>query len=229
MKKDILYSSLFIHPLWIPLILIRVAGRWSRSHLTLGKGRVHPGQAASPSQGSHRDRQPFTLTFTPTGNLEINEPAACLWTVGGSQREPTLPRGEHANSTQKDRPSCCEATVLATTPPCNSSLVSCFLLSFAKTYDDVSKVEKYESELCDLFRWRHKVSPQSVKKKKHVKWVWNIITNCGCKPICNITKIKILSLLFSVKAPLCSFSLLAPPSVFEVFNVYFSVVNTQLR
>jgi len=31
------------------------------------------------------------------------------------------------------------------------------------------------------------------------------------------------------KAPLCSFSLLAPPSVFEVFNVYFSVVNTQLR
>jgi len=32
-----------------------------------------------------------------------------------------------------------------------------------------------------------------------------------------------------VKAPLWSFSLLAPPSVLEVFIVYFSVVNTQLR
>jgi len=37
-------------PLSIPLILIRVAGRWSRSQLTLGEGRVHPGQVASPSR-----------------------------------------------------------------------------------------------------------------------------------------------------------------------------------
>jgi len=56
--------------------------------------------------------------------------------VGGSwrtRREPTLPGGEHANSTQKDRPdwelnprpSCCEATVLATTPPCSPALPIC--------------------------------------------------------------------------------------------------------
>jgi len=46
--------------------------RWSRSQLTLGEGRVHPGEVASPSQGTHRDRQAFMLTFTPIGNLEIN-------------------------------------------------------------------------------------------------------------------------------------------------------------
>jgi len=55
--------------------------------------------------------------------------------VGGrrrTRREPTLPRGEHANTTQKDRPdrepypwpSCCEATVLATTPSCSPHLRS---------------------------------------------------------------------------------------------------------
>ena len=52
--------------------------------------------------------------------------------VGGSQstqREPTHSRGEHANSTQKGpsrelnlEPSCCEATVLTTTPPCSPVL-----------------------------------------------------------------------------------------------------------
>ena len=49
--------------------------------------------------------------------------------MGGSwstRREPTHTRGEHANSTQKGpsqelnlEPSCCEATVLTTTPPCS--------------------------------------------------------------------------------------------------------------
>jgi len=68
-------------PIWIfhpsihyqyRFILIRIAGRWSRSQLTSGEGRGHPGQAASPSQGTHRDIQPFTLTFTHMGNLVIN-------------------------------------------------------------------------------------------------------------------------------------------------------------
>jgi len=36
----------------------------------IGRRRVHPGRVASPSQGSYRE--PFTLTFTPTGHLEVN-------------------------------------------------------------------------------------------------------------------------------------------------------------
>jgi len=40
----------FFFSLSIPLILIRVAGRWSRSQLTLGEDSVHSGQAASPSR-----------------------------------------------------------------------------------------------------------------------------------------------------------------------------------
>jgi len=56
----------------IPLILIGVTGRWSRSQLTLGEGRLHPGEVASPSQGTYRDTQPFTLTFTLMGNLELH-------------------------------------------------------------------------------------------------------------------------------------------------------------
>uniref|UniRef100_A0A3Q4BYS6 Uncharacterized protein n=1 Tax=Mola mola TaxID=94237 RepID=A0A3Q4BYS6_MOLML len=35
-----------------------------------GQRRGHPGQVASSSQDTYRDKQPSTLTFTPTGNLE---------------------------------------------------------------------------------------------------------------------------------------------------------------
>ena len=61
------------------------------------------------------------------GNLEFHS-------VGGSQstrREPKQEWREHANSTQKgpsqpvgliSEPSCCEATVLTTAPPCHPHL-----------------------------------------------------------------------------------------------------------
>ncbi len=111
-----------IHPLSIPLILNRTCcgGCWSRSQLVLGERR------GTPWTGRQSDRQPLTLTFTPMGNLE----SPCLWIVGGSRstrRESTQARGEHAISTQKGpsrpvgsnpEPSCCEAPVLATAPPC---------------------------------------------------------------------------------------------------------------
>ena len=50
---------------------------------------------------TYREKQPFTLTFTPTDNLEQSNIPACLWIVGGSQStwRKTSPR-EHVNSTQ---------------------------------------------------------------------------------------------------------------------------------
>jgi len=69
LKRNI-WAMYHKHPLSIPLILL--LGPRGRFKLTLGEGRVHPGPAASPSQGTYRDRQPFMLTFTPTGNLEFN-------------------------------------------------------------------------------------------------------------------------------------------------------------
>ncbi|XP_061615502.1 sperm-associated antigen 1A isoform X3 [Phyllopteryx taeniolatus] len=51
---------------------------------------------------AHTNKQPFALTFTPTGSLE-SPIHACFWDVGGNRsarRKPTQARGEHANSTQ---------------------------------------------------------------------------------------------------------------------------------
>uniref|UniRef100_A0A3B5ADQ6 B30.2/SPRY domain-containing protein n=1 Tax=Stegastes partitus TaxID=144197 RepID=A0A3B5ADQ6_9TELE len=72
-------------------------------------------------------RQPSTLTFTPTDNLQspINP------------ERTHAARGEHGDSTQKDpgcphrdanrRPSSCEATVLTTEPPCSPPLPFAFM------------------------------------------------------------------------------------------------------
>src|SRR4029434_896037 len=64
---------------------------------------------------------------------------ACLYDVvrhRSNRRKPTQARGEHANSTQKGPgttwndqdsdpgPSCCEATVLTTEPPCCRSMIT---------------------------------------------------------------------------------------------------------
>ncbi|KAK2848869.1 hypothetical protein Q5P01_008703 [Channa striata] len=50
----------------------RGTGAYSRCHWA--RGRPHPGQVnslcQSPHRETYRDRQPVTLTFTPTGNLE---------------------------------------------------------------------------------------------------------------------------------------------------------------
>ena len=128
----IIIIIIIIHSFSVTAYSVRVAGCWSLSQLTLGERRGSPWTSRQVTAGlTHRDRQPLTLTFTPTGNSEspINL-HACLWTVGGSRRtwrEPTQTRGEHANSAQKgpapathsnSRPSCCEAAVLTTAPPC---------------------------------------------------------------------------------------------------------------
>ena len=77
------------------------------------KEGVHPGRVAGP----HIDEQPCT----PTGNLEPQINLTCM----SCGRKPMQAR---ANSTQKgpclglnQEPSCCEATVLTTKPPCCTS------------------------------------------------------------------------------------------------------------
>lgn len=51
---------------------------------SLHKGGVHPGRVGSSSRGWQGDKQPCSLTFTPTGNLEspINLYVSRLWTMG---------------------------------------------------------------------------------------------------------------------------------------------------
>ncbi|KAK3522245.1 hypothetical protein QTP70_034136 [Hemibagrus guttatus] len=76
------------------------------------QGRIHPGQSANPSQGTHTH-----------DNLEmsINLPRMSLdW-----ERKPLRAQGEHANSTHTWRrresnpqPWRCAANVLTTKPPC---------------------------------------------------------------------------------------------------------------
>ena len=131
-NKNVLEPTLTIQIIHPSIICNRLSysgsqvGR-SRSQLTLGDGRLHLGQITRLSQSWHTETDNHSLTFTPTGHLESTVNLTCLSLDCGSgrRRKPTLPRGEHANYTQKDpnlnsnlRPSCCEATVLTTAPPC---------------------------------------------------------------------------------------------------------------
>jgi len=112
------YSIPFSKPL---IILFRV---WSRSQLTLGEGRAHPGQVGSLSQGTCRGRQPFSPTFTPTGNSEPPVNRSCM----SLDR-----RGERANSTKKNpSPSGCEVTLLATTPLCSPHFIMCLRMLYKR-------------------------------------------------------------------------------------------------
>ncbi len=82
---------------------------------------------------THRDIQPFTLTFTPMGNLEspINLHIFGLWEEAGVPRENPRRHGENMQTPHREalshdwesnaEPSYCEAPVLTTVPltPCH--------------------------------------------------------------------------------------------------------------
>ncbi|XP_060773494.1 phosphoribosylformylglycinamidine synthase isoform X3 [Neoarius graeffei] len=77
---------------------------WSLSQLTTGERQGTPWTSRQVITGlTHRHRQPFTLAFTPTVNLESPVNLTCMsLDCGGNrstQRKPTRTRGEHANST----------------------------------------------------------------------------------------------------------------------------------
>ena len=95
-------------------------------------------------RATYRDKQPFTLTFTPTVNLEspMNLTPFCMSLDCG--RKPENPERTHAytgrtcklhterpwlNRDSNPEPSCCEAKVLTTTPPC-SHCIHFTLLNF---------------------------------------------------------------------------------------------------
>jgi len=116
------------------------------------RGGVHRGQVASPSQG-HTERNKtnnHACSHSLLGTILSHQLTwhACFWAMGGSCstcREPTHTRGEHANSTQKgwdsnQEPSCCEATVLTTTPMC--SPVSLYSHQAKLTYQPYASLMK---------------------------------------------------------------------------------------
>ena len=73
---------------------------------------------------TYRDRQPSTLTFTPTGTLESPITRQFLdW-------------GRNSNS----GPSCCEATALTTAPPCHPHFLSSHIIYYhiVKPYERVA-------------------------------------------------------------------------------------------
>ncbi|XP_060781597.1 prolyl endopeptidase-like isoform X2 [Neoarius graeffei] len=123
------------HPHLLRAVLLQ--HRRSLSQLTTGERRGTPWTSHRVITGlTHRHRQPFTLTFTPTVNLESPVNLTCMsLDCGGNRstrRKPTRTRGEHANSAQKGprrpqgsnpEPSCHEATVLTTTPPCRLKVI----------------------------------------------------------------------------------------------------------
>ena len=118
-------SSFIFHTCFI---LFRVA--YSGCHR--GRGRVLSGQVASLSLGQHKDiwdKQPCTLTVTPTVNFKwpIHQTYMFLdcWSTW---RKPTHARWECAYSTQKGLSQnssqghfYCQGTVLTKTPPCTAA------------------------------------------------------------------------------------------------------------
>jgi len=108
------------------------AGAYPSGHRA--RGGVHPGQVASPSQ-DHTETNNHTRSHSLLRTIleTLINLTCCFWMVGGSRstrREATHTWGEHANSTQNGprwelnlEPSCCEATVLTTTPPCSPNYI----------------------------------------------------------------------------------------------------------
>ena len=127
-----------IHPSIFYTRPIRWSGRgggWSPSQRTSGERQGTPWTGRQSITGPHRDKQPHTLTLTSKDNLELSINLTCMffgrWEEARVPGEnPRIHGAEHANSTQKGpswelnlEPSCCEATVLTTTPPCSPSLM----------------------------------------------------------------------------------------------------------
>lgn len=65
-----------------------------------GEGRVQPGQVYWSITGrTHRDKQPFMLTFTPTGNLQQFR-VIRLWEEAGARQEAHA--GTHTHTNRQD-------------------------------------------------------------------------------------------------------------------------------
>ena len=80
-----------------PLIPLGVAGGLEPIPADIGRRRGTPWTGRQSIAGlTHRDRQPFTLTFTPTGNLESTINLTCMSLDCG--RKPEYPEKTHANT-----------------------------------------------------------------------------------------------------------------------------------
>ena len=70
------------------LIQLRVAGELEPIPAVIRvRGRVHPGQVTSPSQGHKRNKQPSTLTLTPRVNLASPVNLTCMFLGDGKKPE----------------------------------------------------------------------------------------------------------------------------------------------
>lgn len=86
------------HPLSVTTHPLEGHRGWSQ--LTLGWGKVHPGQVASLLQGWRIMTKNNSHSHSHLPQVKNQH----LWTAGGSwstRREPTQTQGEHANSPQK--------------------------------------------------------------------------------------------------------------------------------
>lgn len=104
---------------------------------------IHPSGHQSSAGITQKDKQPFTLTFTPTPTLEspVNRTTNMwfgLWEKAKVPRENQFKHRENMNSTQKSpRPPalkagsfffCCEGTELTTAPLCSTSFSICLFV-----------------------------------------------------------------------------------------------------
>ncbi len=94
---NLAHSLLFVtvHPSIHYLSSLSFAGLWSQ--LSLGEQRGTPWTGRQSVTGpTYRDRQPLTLTFTPTGNLESPVNLTCMSL--GCGRKPEYPEKTHAGT-----------------------------------------------------------------------------------------------------------------------------------
>ncbi|XP_078019577.1 dynein axonemal assembly factor 3 isoform X1 [Epinephelus lanceolatus] len=111
-------------------------GCWSLSQLTLDEGRGTPWTGHQTITGL-RDRQPFTLTFTPTGNLESPINLTCVFLDSG--RKPEYPQKTHTDTRRTCKPGILAATITKKRPqpPGETDINVCPFLS-SQTAQDIS-------------------------------------------------------------------------------------------
>ena len=121
-STSLFYMYISIHPLYVTVYPVQGRGG-AGADPSIRRRRGPPWTDRLSITGlTHTDRQPFT--FTPTGNLDIQQLTCMSLDCGG---KPEHPEKTHANTgktcilrtAQKGpkpclnlRPSCCEATVL---------------------------------------------------------------------------------------------------------------------